>query len=70
MKLNIEKIHTYPIGSDLLLGSANMPDVARYVRQNTDWTMYFNPMEYLEAHPGLTISKCTLSRGKLLQYGK
>ena len=29
MKLNIEKIHTYSIGSDLLLGGSNMPDVSR-----------------------------------------
>ena len=70
MKLDILKIQTYPISTDLLLGDTNMPNVARNVRQNTDWTMYFNPMEYLESHPGLSIAKCSLSYKKLTQYGR
>ena len=65
----LQKVSTHIIASDLLLDN-NMPDVSRKERIKQDWTMYFNPSEYWENHPGLTLDNCKLTQKKLQQYGK
>ncbi len=42
-----------------------MPEMSRSLRSKQDWTMYFNPSEYLNDHPDMTISNQTLSATKL-----
>ena len=64
MTMDILKIQTYAIGTELLMGDS-MPKVSRNLRQTVEWSMYFNPSEYWDSHPGLTIANCTLSERKL-----
>ena len=47
-----------------------MPSMSRSLRSKQDWTMTFNPAEYLADHPGMTIANQELSWAKLKQYGK
>ena len=58
------------IATELLLEDS-MPNISRPTRSKLrDWSMYFNPTEYWEEHPGLTLENCQLSKKKLLQYGR
>jgi hypothetical protein len=59
----------YSINSELMLENA-MPALPRGTKPKETWAPIFHPAEYLKKHPGMTIENCTLTKAKLLQYGK